>query len=258
MYWPATRADGTVLAGAGRGEYVRVIFEEAGVPYEEVDDPLLLSTFFGMRKTSAASDASSAEKASIRNMVWPLLAPPAIVSPDGSFQMAQTADIARYLGKKFGLYPPASKPEQQARADQVLSTIHEYIAEGRLSFHPVKNTMSYWDQVAEAQPYIRAFVKERAPRYLAHFESLLAFNCASSAGGSNNEQLLCFVGSTVSVVDLHAWVMLDVTLQQWPEDAMLAPYPKLAEFKAQVEARPRIRAYLASDRKRPFAGDSLM
>ena len=200
MYWPATTQDGKILAGAGRGEYVRVVFEEAGVEYEEVSDPQVLREFFGM--DAAATNTS-----------FPLLAPPAIVSPDGSFQMAQTADIARYLGKKFGLFPPASNPEQQARADQILSTVHEYIAEGRLSFHPVKNTMSYFDQVQEAAPYIRAFVTERGPRYLAHFEALLDYASASSSGGEAAQERY-FVGGAVSVVDLQVWVMLDVTEQQ--------------------------------------------
>ena len=54
MYWPAKR-DGKVQAGAGRGEYVRIIFEEAGIPYEEVDDRLVLRPFFGMNGPSEAS-----------------------------------------------------------------------------------------------------------------------------------------------------------------------------------------------------------
>ena len=86
-------------------------------------------------------------------------------------------------------------------------------AEGRLSFHPVKNTMSYFDQVQEAAPYIRAFVTERGPRYLAHFEALLDYASASSSGGEAAQERY-FVGGAVSVVDLQVWVMLDVTEQQ--------------------------------------------
>ena len=120
---------GRVFAGAGRGEYVRVIFEEAQVEYREESDPTRLQSFFGMADDGVAATNSG----------FPMLAPPAVQDPSGAFQMSQTADIARYLGRQFGLFP--TDPQDQAHADQILSTIHDFIAEGRLSFHPVKNTM---------------------------------------------------------------------------------------------------------------------
>jgi hypothetical protein len=129
----------------------------------------------------------------------------------------------------------------------VLSTVHEYVAEGRLSFHPVENHTSYFAQQEEAAPYIRSFVEARAPRYLRHFEALLAANRA--AGGwcaaPPSAALDCrarrpapdrarFVGAGLTVVDLHAWVMLSATIQQWPADDMLGPFPRLRALKAQV------------------------
>jgi glutathione S-transferase len=92
-------------------------------------------------------------------------------------------------------------------------------------------------------------VEERAPRFLAHFEALLAANPSESG---------YFVGDACTVVDLHAWVMLSVTVSQWPEDDLLRSTPLLRRFKAQIEARPRIRKYIQSGRRRAFAGDSLM
>jgi hypothetical protein len=60
-----------------------------------VDDAAELRAFFGME----GGDPAGA------NPGYPLLSPPAVVSPAGHFQLAQTADVGRYLGRRFGLWP---------------------------------------------------------------------------------------------------------------------------------------------------------
>ena len=126
------------------------------------------------------------------------------------------------------------------------------MAEGRLSFHPVKNTLSYHQQKEEAKPYVRAFIQERAPRSLRHFEELLAANAQVHPASP------FLVGSALTTCDLNMWVMLCVTLHQFPDDDPLRDLPRLTALKAVVETRPRINAYMQSSRRRPFAGDSLM
>lgn len=226
LYWPCYDSDSKIAAGAGRAEYLRIIFEECGVPYEEVSANIV--DFFWTR---------------FELQSLPVLAPPAIRYND--FIVAQTPVAAKYLAVNFGLYP--ATPELQARAEQIVATVHEFIAEGRMAFHPVKNTLSYHDQTKEAQPYIDAFKKDRLPRYMAHFERHLVHNAGTF-----------FVGDTLTYVDLQCLVMLQVTRAQWPDAWSNLDMPNLKTFLVALEARPRIRAYLASPRKRPFAGDSLM
>jgi hypothetical protein len=159
IYWPSHMGE-RVFAGAGRGEYVRVIFEEAQVEYREESDPTRLQSFFGMADDGAAATNSG----------FPMLAPPAVQDPSGAFQMSQTADIARYLGRQFGLFP--TDPQDQAHADQILSTIHDFIAEGRLSFHPVKNTM-----VRVRAPRLSCIWSQRCRPLLRHHGQQAAGAC---------------------------------------------------------------------------------
>jgi glutathione S-transferase len=228
LYWPAKDADGKVAAGAGRAEYLRVMFEEAGVPYEEVTAGL--REFFW-------------EKLDLQT--YPTLAPPAIRK--GDFILGQTAVCAKHLAIEFGLMP--KDLVDSSHADQIVTTVHEYIAEGRMAFHPVKNTMSYHDQKEEAKPYIEAFKTDRLPRYMTNFERFLKAN----KGGEG-----FFLGESLSYVDLQVMVMLQVTRSQFPDKWPTIDAPVLKAFLQRMEARPQIQQYLSSGRKQPFAGDSMM
>jgi len=228
LYWPAKDADGKVAAGAGRAEYLRVLFEEAGVPYQDVTAGL--RAFFWQN---------------LEAQPYPALAPPAIRK--NNFILGQTAVCAKRLAMEFGFYP--TDEDDAAHAEQIVTTVHEYIAEGRSAFHPVKNTMSYHDQKEEAKPYIAAFKADRLPRYMTNFERFLK---ANRGGGG------FFVGDSLSYVDLQVMVMLQVTRSQFPDAWEALDAKLLKDHLAQMEARPRIKAYLLSDRKQPFAGDSMM
>lgn len=231
LYWPAFGPTGKIFAGAGRAEYLRVMFEEADVPYEDISEGI---------KEYFWSDTEAQPR--------PVLAPPVIRKDD--FVLCQTPVCAKHLAVEFGMYPSSSR-DDASRAEQIVATVHEYIAEGRMAFHPVKNSMSYHDQVEEAKPYIEAFKKERLPRYMSHFERCLEAN--NTIGGSS-----FFVGNSLTYVDLQVMVMLQVTRFQVPDAWEKLDAPLLKAFLDGIEARPRIRAYLDSDRKRPFAGDSFM
>ena len=71
----------------GRGEYIRLAFEYAGIPYGEMNDPsILLPTL---------TDAS-------KSGYPPHFAPPALKLPSGRF-LSQTAAILNHIAPKFGL-----------------------------------------------------------------------------------------------------------------------------------------------------------
>lgn len=88
----------------------------------------------------------------------------------------------RYLGKLYGLYPDG--PEAEAHADCLMSFVTDFIAEGRLVFHPKCFTASYYTQIEESKPHIAWFETERMPRFLAYLESVLDYNNSQSSPSS--------------------------------------------------------------------------
>ena len=61
----------------------------------------------------------------------------------------QVAACMIYLGDAL-VYAPADSAEK-ARTNAITLNAMDYIAEGRVSFHPVKNIMSYHDQKRRRQ-----------------------------------------------------------------------------------------------------------
>merc|ERR1712216_193600 len=124
---------------------------------------------------------------------------------------------------------------------------HELLAEGRLAFHPdLKHRLPYHAQREAAKPYIRAFEQGRLPHFLRHFEQLLA---------KNGEY---FAGDAFSYVDLQVFVIMRACEHQFPVAFKTVRIVRLKAFLQRIAQRPRIEAYLKSDRCKPFAGDSLM
>ena len=132
----------------GRGDYVRLMFEEAGVQYEDV------------------CRVQNSSEACVKFYKWenegfPVIAPPII--QHGEFVLNETPAILQYLGRKFKLYPEGGL-EVEARAMQIVEVVLDYHAEGHDAFHPVKKSGTYDSQKKEAEPQIAAFRKDRLPR----------------------------------------------------------------------------------------------
>jgi glutathione S-transferase len=141
-------AEWTVLYHApgkfkGRGEFLRLMLEDAGITdYVNTDKDL-----YG---PSGIADMFRGDALAIKSPspVWPVLFPPALHhkpkgdnSGDEEILINQVGACMIYLGDKLG-YAPTTMAEK-ARANAVLMNCVDYIADGRVSFHPVKNTMSY-------------------------------------------------------------------------------------------------------------------
>lgn len=213
----------------GRGEYVRLLFVEKGIEFKDTTDPQVIA-----KVREGKLDG------------FPVMFPPVLCN--GGFHLAQTPTICKYLGKKFGMYPDNETDEW--RADQLNATIHDFIGEGRLSFHGMHPTMTYNKQIEETKPYIERFVNERLPVWLKHFEAVLKEN----NGGKG-----FLFGETVTYVDLGLMQALRATESQFPDAWNNADYiPALKSFKDRMCSRPRLAAYFKSDKCRPFAGDSMM
>lgn len=220
-YWPGFK---------GRGEFVRLMFEEAGVAYTEINDRAEVFNFY----------SKGSEK------LFPLTAPPII--QNGDFVLCQTTAIIHYLGKKFNLYPTGGE-EEEAHAMQVALGVQDFVGEGRACFHPIKPYGSHSLQVEESKPYIADYLENRATKFLGNFEKTLAAN-------GNGEGFM--IGNSITYVDLALFQALEAFASQFPEEWAKAEYPKLRAFRDRIAARPNIAAFLASDRCKPFAGDSMM
>ena len=65
----------------------------------------------------------------------------------------------------------------------------------------------------------------------------------------------------MTYVDLALLHVLRATAAQFPDEwkaTVMREFPVVTSFKARMEERPRLKAYFASERCRPFGGDSMM
>jgi glutathione S-transferase len=101
----------------------------------------------------------------------------------------------------------------------------------------------YEEQQAAAQQRAAHFTGERLPRFLAYFERVLA-----QGGGE------FLVGGRLSHADLSVFQALEGLEYAFPHAFARASQtaPGLLALRERVRARPRIAAYLASERRMPF------
>lgn len=215
----------------GRSAYIRLIFEELGIPYKDmVKSKEDMVNYFHKGQLGG----------------YPVLFPPVIRK--GDFQLSQTPVICKYLGERYGLVP--EKEEDKWHAEMINTQLHDYLAEGRLAFHGKHPQASYFTQEEETKPYIERFAAERIPKYLDYFESVLKYN----KGGKG-----FLFGDKLTYVDLTLFWVLKATEASYPEAWKKADnVPLLKEFRDRIEKRPNISAYLNSDRFIPLENNSMM
>ena len=232
----------------GRGEFIRLMFEVAGVEYVERGQPAEGEVQVGGGVYT--NPVFEFVYGSGNSAGYPVFAPPVIRK--GAFVLSQTGVIMRYLGRKFDMNPEGE--EDEFHAEQVMALITDFIADGRLAFHGANFNASYYTQIAETQPYIERFVTTRLPKYLAHLNKVLAFNTLGHH--------LFVVGTRLTYVDVGLLHVLMAAQSQFPDtfkdDFLSANYPFLAAFLASMLALPRVAQYLASPRRGSFEGNSMM
>lgn len=214
LYWPGLQ---------GRGEFVRLALEEAGVPYVDV-----ARQKGGMPKMTASLDFDQVDH--------PAFAPP--VLQVGDLLIGQTANILMYLGAKHKLAPRAEAG--RLWANQLQLTIADIVSEAHDTHHPISTNLYYEDQKKEAKARAKDFREQRIPKFLNYFEGVVQGGYA--------------VGSRLSYVDLSLFQLIEGLRYAFPKTmARLEPsYPKLIALRDKVAARPNIAAYLRSKRRIPF------
>ncbi len=216
FYWPTIQ---------GRGEFVRLALEEAGVPYVDVArEP------GGMAKMIAAMDGAD----------HPSFAPPFLKA--GEVMVGQTSTILLFLGDRHGLAPQ----DEQGRlwVQQIQMTIADMVAETHDTHHPIATSLYYEDQRPEAKRRTADFLETRIPKFFDWFEGIL--------GRPEPKDYL--LGDRISYADLSLFQLIEGLRYAFPKSLarLDAGYPLLAALHDRVAKRPRIAAYLASARRLPF------
>jgi len=220
-YWPIL---------LGRGEFVRLVLEEAALPYVDVAR-LPEEKGGGFKPLLAFVQGERPGQ--------PAYAPPILVH--GELVLAQSAAICAYLGERHGLTP--TEPGTRMQALQLQLTIADVTDEAHDAHHPISAALYYEDQKDAALEASRNFREQRMPRFLDYFARVLERD-----GGQ------WLMGDALTYPDLSLFQLLEGLAYAFPKGfaRVAKSKPSLLALRDRVAKRPRIAAYLASDRRLPF------
>jgi glutathione S-transferase len=224
-YWPTIQ---------GRGEFVRLALEEGGADYVDV----------------ARSRKDGGVSAMMRLLEGEAVKTPSFAPPflkAGKLIIGQTANILFYLGGRHGLVP--ANEAGRLWTNQLQLTLADLVVEAHDVHHPLGANFYYEDQKKESKRRAADFIESRIPKFLRYFERVLE-------GNKSKEQL---VGRAVTYADLSLFQVVAGLNYAFPR-AMLRlkdKYPRVLALHAAVARRPRIAAYLASNRHIPFSEEGI-
>lgn len=226
FYWPSIQ---------GRGEFVRLALEEAGVAYEDV-----------ARKPEEEGGGIGA----IQEILGDIGQTPGFAVPmlrAGDLVISQTANICMFVATRHGLVP--DDDASRLHANQLQLTIMDLVNEAHDAHHPISVAEYYEDQQEAAERRAKAFVEMRIPKFLGYFDRALQAGAGSG----------WLVGDQRSYVDLSLFQVLRGLEYAFPKAyaRCLDEHDRLAGLVERVEQRPNIAAYLDSDRRIPFNEDGI-
>jgi len=217
-YWPTIQ---------GRGEFVRLALAEAGANYVDV------------ARRGANGVPKMRKLMTSGRLSMPPYAPPFLKS--GDLVVSHVANILLYLGGRHGLAPKAEAAKHWLHGLQL--TVTDFVSEVHDTHHPLGPTFYYEQQRAAAKRRTDEYWKLRVPKYLGYFEGIL-----KRSGGP-------FVtGRKLTYVDLSLFQLIEGLRYAFPKRMRRFEknVPRLLVLRDRVTARPRIKAYLASDKRIAF------
>ncbi|KAK8005875.1 hypothetical protein PG991_012172 [Apiospora marii] len=230
IYWPGI---------PGRGEHIRLALEEGGATYTDTAqpgqggaDPVL--SMIG--ESNKGDDANP-----------PCLAPPML--RHGDLVISQTPNILMYLAPRLGLAPSADEDEDAIyRLNALVLTALDGLSnEVHDCHHPIAVGLYYEDQKEESLRRTRDYVANRLPKFLGYFEKVLQ-------GQASGEGPWLY-GGRLTYADLVLFHCVDGLKFMFPKAMKLMEKEHKGVFALYeaVKARPKIQAYLASDRRQPYS-----
>jgi len=232
IYWPGM---------PGRGEHIRLAFEESGTPYTDVSN----ASKEGIQTVLA--NISTDNKGDEHNP--PPLAPP--ILKHGDLLISQTSNILMYLGPKLGLVPESSEdPNGFYHVNALALTALDGLSnETHDTHHPIATSLYYEDQKPESLRKAADYIKNRLPKFLGYFERVLS---GPASGGGE-----FLYGGKITYADLVLFHVVDGNLFAFPK-AMeklkkSGEYEKLFALYERVKGREKIKEYLGSERRMKFS-----
>ncbi|KAI0121321.1 hypothetical protein BJ170DRAFT_704407 [Xylariales sp. AK1849] len=231
IYWPGI---------PGRGEHIRLALEEAGVTYTDtahIKD--------GTQSVLALIDDKNV--GDDRNP--PCLAPPML--KHGDLVINQTPNILLYLGPRLGLVPSTEEDEYGiykvnalalTALDGLSSEVHD-------CHHPIASGLYYEDQKEESLKKSKDYVKSRLPKFLGYFERVLQGKASGDGPWLH--------GGKLTYADLVLFQCVDGIKYAFTKAMKAAEdsgkFGKVFDLYEAVKDRPRIKEYLASDRRQKYS-----
>jgi glutathione S-transferase len=210
----------------GRGEFVRLALEEAGADYIDV----------ARKRGDGVIDKLIGRKGEKH----PPFASPILKA--GKLVIAQTANILHYLGPRLGLSPKDERVRLWVH--QLQLTITDIVVEIHDTHHPVTSWLYFEEQIPSAKRRTRDFWRYRVPKFLGYFEKVL-----TRSGGP------WLLGRRLTYVDLSLFQIVEGLRYGFPKrmKRFEKKIPRVIALRDRVAKRPRIAAYLKSERRIPFS-----
>ena len=207
----------------GRGEFIRLVLEDAGAHYVDV----------------ARHPGGDEKLEQVLDGAFDQLLPFAVpVMRAGNLVISQTVAITSFLGGQLGLAPGTE--QQRLAALSYALTIADLVNEVHDTHHPISVEETYETQRAAARERAKVFRAARLPKFTGWLERLL----------ERNGDVL--VGNHVTYVDLAAFQVFEGLSYAFPKAMAKQELPRLRALRDHVAQRPRITAYLTSERRIPF------
>lgn len=235
IYWPGI---------PGRGEPIRLVLEEAAATYTDTaqsSEPI-------PTRVAAVRDLLDPDYTGDKNGNPPPMYPP--ILRHGDLEIFQSANILQYIAEQEGLGGDEGKGKwivnglAQSALDAFLLEVHD-------CHHPIANGLYYEDQKDEALRTSKDYVTVRLPKFLGYFERVLK----GQEGKGEGENWL--YGGRLTYADLVLFQGLDGTMFQFPKAMTKAKesgeYDRVFKLYEAVNTRPRIKAYLESDKRQKYS-----
>lgn len=216
-YWPQIQ---------GRGEFVRLVLEDAGCDYIDV-------------ARQPGGEGRMLTALNWRSSKTPSFAPPWLKA--GKLVIGQLPNILYYLGGRHGLAPKSDSGRLWVQ--QLQLTLADFLVEIHDTHHPIGSGLYYEEQKTEAARRAEDFRTTRAPKYFRYFDRVIA-----ASGGPY------LTGRRVTYADISLFQTIEGLRYAFPKlmQKLERKHKAMVSLHEKVGGRPRIVAYLKSERRIPF------